>query len=345
MMLENFPQDVELTAGTLNYLINPRLIDLIIRLHEKKASPLFTYTPLIRGTIDNVERLIKKTLPTDLPDVRMYRRIPINTDLKKIVKQSKTQHKITFLKGDQHACWSDDCGGFIMIPENYLPAAILHEIGHIENRSTGTQITLNTKLLEKITQSSQSVSTEDRLSCLLTAYIAALSLDKKEEYDADSFKLQKATKKQLTENINLFPSNMFPEIRSFDDYLEFKGTLSFEFFNANFPKILTQQLFNILGTKNTLAYLEFFYKPHPSDDSRMVRIQERIAELEKLEKADEHLAQLKIEAKAMRAAEREFEYAQKSRLQKLFAKIIRCRYLQFLAGTKKAPREQLRARL
>ena len=315
-----------------------------------------------------------------------YTIIPTDEKLAAIIEQSQTRHKIIFLKSEEYACWMGNDAVFIEIPENYVPAAILHEIGHIENETFRTLNDLNVKLLKIIEQIIESeLSIENKLKQLLTTDLIMLSVSKKEERDADSFALQKATKKQLTEFIDFFLNKicLCPEKSSFDDYLEIKRrnlntrldneqivqmTCNFyrkiyDIFGIKYnPKILTQQLCGILGieydpkrstqqlcgilgTKNFLAYLEFFRAVHPSHYSRMTRMQKRIAELDAENPLEPCLAQLKTEAEAISVAERKFDFAQKSMLEKLLAKITRCRYLRFLAGAKKAPREQLRARL
>jgi hypothetical protein len=418
MMFESFPEDVELTADVLEILIDAPLNKLMDDYSETKITRLLVnldriitnvianytenhriklYTVPIRDIL--LEKIVKnicktrmyfyhqKVISAKMKNYSIRSIIPTDEKLAAIITQSQTRHKITFLKGEDLACWRNDRGAFIITPENYRGAGILHEIGHIENETSRTLNDLRAKLFKIIKQIIDSeLSIENKLNQLLTTNLIMLSVYKKEERDADSFELQKATKKQLTEDINCFLNG----IPSFDDYLEInRKNLNarlrneqivqmicnfyhkiFDIFGIKYdPKILTQdtfdnfevfdlfgtkydpkkrstqQLLDILGIKNVLAYVEFFYAVHPSIYSRMARIQERIAELDAENPLEPCLAQLKAEAETITAVERKFDFAQKSTLEKLFAKITHCRYLQFLAGTKKAPREQLRARL
>ena len=132
------------------------------------------------------------------------------------------------------------------------------------------------------------LSIRDRLKFFLTEHIAMLSFVKKEERDADTFMLEKATQEQLVNLIAFFSKN--------NRITHLLDPLSFE--EQTQQMLVSEKGFEVLGKKNALPFIQFLAMPHPSFNSRIERMRQRVAELSLL-------ANLQAEAAAISAAELE----------------------------------------
>ena len=296
MMFESFPRNIELSAETLEVLLDGCTKSLktfgYIAMYSYLEQILKTSTADVALNI--IIRPTLEAILTDVESISISPTIPTDKKLRDIIKQSGTSEEIRFVRGPAEA----NCRKSIIIPEDYRGALILHEIGHIVNKTSDNMIKLQITLIIQKTKHllMPNLSIRDRLKFFLTAQIAMLSFLKKEERDADTFMLEKATQEQLVKviacfsNINRITHLLYPFINRITHLL-------YPFEEQTQQMLVSEKGFEVLGKKNALPFIQFFAMPHPSFNSRIERMRQRVAELS--------LANLQAEAAAISAAELE----------------------------------------
>jgi hypothetical protein len=287
MMFESFPRNIELSAETLEVLLD----GCTKSLEACGYIPMFSdlQETLKISTADlALDKIIRETLKQILAEVEatsIYPPVPTDEKLADIITQSEILEDIKFVRGPLEATFSKS----IIIPENYRAAAILHEIGHIVNQTYDNKRNLQITLVIETTKHLlvPHLSIKDRLKFFLTAHIAMLSFLKKEERDADMFMLEKATQEQLVKLIAFF--SKINRITTPSDWLFDEKEIQ--------QMLVGEKAFKVLGEENALPFIQFFYMPHPSFKSRIERMNQRVAELS--------IANLQTEAEALSAAELE----------------------------------------